>query len=68
MPEDWAKRMNDALKELNEAVYAGGTESLTNTPGQKPQGDDESSGNDTSSPSSTPDSDAKKPKSSDDNP
>lgn len=49
LPEDWAKRMNDALKELNEAVYAAGTEALTNTPGQKAKGDDDSSGSDSSS-------------------
>lgn len=49
LPEDWAKRMNDALKELNEVVYASGTEALTNSPGQKARGDDDSSGSDTSS-------------------
>ena len=61
LPEDWAKRMNDALKELNEAVYAAGTEALTNTPGQKGQDDDSSSsgGSDNSA--------NKKPKSSDSN-
>ena len=42
LPEDWAKRMNDALKELNEAVYASGTEALTNTPGTKASGGDDS--------------------------
>ncbi len=49
LPEDWAKRMNDALKELNEVVYASGTEALTNTPGQKATGADDSSGSDSSS-------------------
>jgi hypothetical protein len=28
LPTDWLDRMNDALAELNEAVYAGGAESL----------------------------------------
>jgi hypothetical protein len=49
LPEDWAKRMNDALKELNEAVYASGTEALTNTPGTKASGGDDSSGSDSTS-------------------
>lgn len=49
LPEDWAKRMNDALKELNEAVYAQGTEALTNTPGASPKADDDSSGSDSNS-------------------
>jgi hypothetical protein len=54
--------MNDALKELNEAVYAAGTEALTNTPGQKAQGDDDSSSSGDSDNSAK-----KKPKSSDSN-
>jgi len=66
LPEDWAKRMNDALKELNEAVYAAGTEVLTNTGGQKAQGDDSSS-NDSSSSGGSDNSANKKPKSSDSN-
>jgi hypothetical protein len=32
LPHDWAKRMNEALKDLNDAVYAGGIASLSNTP------------------------------------
>jgi hypothetical protein len=39
LPQDWKARMADALKELNEAVYGGGTESLSNAK-QKP-GEDE---------------------------
>jgi hypothetical protein len=66
LPDDWAKRMTDALKELNEAVYAAGTEALTNTGGQKAQGDD-SSGNDSSSSGGSDNSANKKPKSSDSN-
>jgi hypothetical protein len=30
LPQDWKARMGDALKGLNEAVYGGGTESLSN--------------------------------------
>jgi hypothetical protein len=63
LPEDWAKRMNDALKELNEAVYASGTEALTNTPGQKPAASDD----DSSSSGGSDNSANKKPKSSDSN-
>ncbi len=32
LPADWGKRMAEALKELNDAVYAGGIASLSNTP------------------------------------
>ncbi len=35
LPSDWKTRLGDALKELNEAVYGGGTESLSNAK-QKP--------------------------------
>jgi|ERR1700733_11738020 hypothetical protein len=30
LPQDWKARMADALLELNEAVYGGGTESISN--------------------------------------
>jgi hypothetical protein len=30
LPADWSKRMGDSLKELNEAVYTAGIESLSN--------------------------------------
>jgi hypothetical protein len=44
VPEDWTKRLTDALKELNESVYTGGIESLTNTAGAKTNtGDDDTS-------------------------
>jgi hypothetical protein len=62
LPEDWAKRMTDALGELNEAVYIAGTEALTNTPGQKSGG-----GDDTSSSGDSDNSAKKKPKPSDSN-
>jgi hypothetical protein len=32
VPPGWAKRMGDALNELNEVVYTGGTATLSNTP------------------------------------
>jgi hypothetical protein len=31
LPPDWAKRLGDSLKELNENVYTGGIASLSNT-------------------------------------
>jgi hypothetical protein len=34
LPPDWAKRMNDSLKELNEAVYASGMDALSNDSSQ----------------------------------
>lgn len=39
LPADWKARMADALKELNDVVYGGGNESLTNAkkkPGPEP--------------------------------
>jgi hypothetical protein len=48
LPADWGKRMKEALKELNDAVYAGGIASLSNTPtaptkpGEGDEADDES--------------------------
>ncbi len=48
LPRDWEKRMNEALKDLNDFVYTGGIASLSNTPSSanKPtegeEGDDES--------------------------
>jgi hypothetical protein len=47
LPPDWGKRMTEALRELNDAVYAGGIASLSNTPssdtktGEGEEGDDE---------------------------
>lgn len=35
IPPDWAKRMNESLKELNEEVYQGGYESLTSNAATK---------------------------------
>ncbi|HTB73386.1 MAG TPA: hypothetical protein VK762_09090 [Polyangiaceae bacterium] len=32
LPADWSKRMTEALRELNDAVYSGGIASLSNTP------------------------------------
>jgi hypothetical protein len=49
LPPDWEKRMREALRELNDAVYSGGIASLSNTPsstttkaGEGEEGDDES--------------------------
>jgi hypothetical protein len=43
LPADWAKRMQEALKELNDSVYSGGIASLSNTPtapGKAGEGED----------------------------
>ena len=67
LPPEWAKKMADTIKELNEEVFTAGIEALTNTPAPKKTVDGASSDDS----SSTSDSDsAKKPKkksSSDDN-
>jgi hypothetical protein len=48
LPADWGKRMDEALKELNDSVYSGGIASLSNTPsspvkaGEGDEGDDDS--------------------------
>jgi hypothetical protein len=39
LPQDWKARMGEALKELNEGVYGGGTDSLSNAR-QKPAEDE----------------------------
>jgi hypothetical protein len=41
LPGDWEKRMNEALKDLNDLVYTGGIASLSNTPAptDKPSGE-----------------------------
>jgi hypothetical protein len=49
LPPDWAKRMTDSLKELNEEVYTAGIEALSNTPAAKGKtGDSDNSSDDTS--------------------
>jgi hypothetical protein len=49
LPADWGKRMAEALKELNDAVYAGGIASLSNTP-TSPTKPGEGEGEDDSTP------------------
>ena len=39
LPADWAKRMGEALKELNEEVYTAGIESLSNSAVAEGEGD-----------------------------
>ena len=41
LPPDSVKRMNESLKEMNEAVYSGGVEALTNDPTKGKAHDDE---------------------------
>ena len=41
LPEDWAKRMNESLKELNEEVYTAGIEALSNAAAAKSKPADE---------------------------
>lgn len=41
LPADWAKRMGEALKELNEEVYTAGIESLSNSAVAKAKATDE---------------------------
>jgi hypothetical protein len=59
LPPEWAKKMADTIKELNEEVFTAGIEALTNQPAPKKTDDGASSDNS----STTTDSDsAKKPK------
>jgi hypothetical protein len=58
VPAEWTKRMNDALKELNEEVFAAGIESLSNSGTSKSKtSDDDSPGSDPE-PSPAPDAPA----------
>jgi len=49
LPEEWVKRMNESLKELNEAVFTAGIESLTNSAEEKAKGSDDEASSDDSS-------------------
>jgi hypothetical protein len=56
LPPEWAKRLGESLKELNEEVYTAGVESLANSAApSKGKGDDEAPGK---SPSKKEDSDS----------
>ena len=47
LPEEWTKRLNDSLKELNEEVFTAGIESLSNAAASKGKAsDDDSTGSD----------------------
>jgi hypothetical protein len=68
LPPDWAKKMADSLKELNEEVYTAGIEALTNTATAKKTGDDDSSSSSgDTSPAGDSDTPKKKKSKSDDN-
>lgn len=49
LPSEWTKRLNDALKELNEEVYTGGIESLTNSADTRSKAKDEEPASDSDS-------------------
>lgn len=48
LPVDWAQRMNESLKELNEEVYASGIASLTNSAEAKADADERANDPDSS--------------------
>jgi hypothetical protein len=64
LPPEWTKRMNDSLKELNEAIFTGGIEALTNTAEAKAKAADEEPASDSDSSGDAP-KPKKKPKSDD---
>ncbi len=56
LPTDSVKRMNDALKEMNESVYSGGIEALSNDATKaKSHDDDENAGDSKDSSETKPD-------------
>jgi hypothetical protein len=65
LPSEWTKRMTDSLKELNEAVYTAGIDTLTNTPEAKAKAADEEPASDSDSSADAP-KPKKKPAKSDD--
>jgi hypothetical protein len=56
LTEDWTKRMNEALKELNEEVYTAGIAALSNSAAPSPEG----KGNDSQLPPANAPTDAPK--------
>ncbi len=62
LPEDWNKRLTESLKDLNEEVYTGGIESLSNAASAKAAPSTEDTG-DTTPPAAPP----KAPPKADDN-
>jgi hypothetical protein len=58
LPDDWNKRLSESLKELNEAVYTGGIESLSNAASAKAKPSQDTSGDtDAPAPKAPPKSD-----------
>jgi len=50
LPAEWAKRMTESLKEMNEEIYTAGIEALSNTgAGKGKVNDDDSAGGDSDS-------------------
>ena len=66
LPPEWAKKMADSIKELNEEVFTAGIEALTNTPAKTKSADDQSSTDNSSAPSDSDSAKKPKKKSSDD--
>ena len=64
LSEDWVKRMNDSLKELNESVYTAGIGSLTNS-GQASEGSNGGAADTPAAPADSDDKGDKKTKSDD---
>jgi hypothetical protein len=54
LPPDWAKRMADSLKELNEEVYTAGIQALANTATPKVKSDTDSTPDPDADPSKKP--------------
>ena len=54
LPEDWAKRMDDSLKELNEEVYAVGVQALSSDAPAKSRSTEDAPAADTDSPGVAP--------------
>lgn len=57
LPSGWGKRMAEALKDLDDAVYSGGIASLSNTPAPPTKTGDTDEGDDESAPVAKPNAD-----------
>jgi hypothetical protein len=62
LPAEWAKRMTESLKELNEEIYTAGIESLSNAAAAKAPANDDEAKPDDGETKSDSDAPPKKPK------